>query len=43
MICAQVRCTLQEALVLLGGRARSSNLTVAQVAAAVIEGSIRFD
>jgi hypothetical protein len=43
MISVQVPRTLDEALPLLGARARTNHLSVEQVALAVIEGEVRFD
>jgi hypothetical protein len=43
MISVQVPCSLAEALLLMSARAASSDLSVAHVAAGVLDGSIRFD
>jgi hypothetical protein len=43
MICSQVACTPDEALLLMRARARHGDLSVTYIAAAVVGGSIRFD
>jgi hypothetical protein len=43
MISVQVPCTLDEALLLLRARARTTNETEEEVAAAVVDGAVRFD
>jgi ANTAR domain len=43
IICAQVSCTPDEALLLIRARARSSDTSATYIAAAVVDGSIRFD
>ena len=43
MVSVQVDCTLDEALLLLRARAASSDLSLAYIAKAVLDGSIRFD
>jgi hypothetical protein len=43
MVSAQVDCTLDEALLLMRARAASSDLSLAYIAKAVLDGNIRFD
>ncbi|MDP9335338.1 MAG: ANTAR domain-containing protein [Actinomycetota bacterium] len=43
MVSAQVDCTLDEALLLMRARAASSDLSLAYIAKAILDGSIRFD
>jgi hypothetical protein len=43
MIAVQVDCTVEEALVLMQARARTSVQTLYCVASAVVAGHIRFD
>ena len=43
MVSAQVDCTLDQALLLMRARARSSDLSLAYIAKAVLDGNIRFD
>jgi hypothetical protein len=43
MVSVQVDCTLDEALLLMRARAASSDLSLAYIAEAVLDGSIRFD
>ena len=43
MVAAQVGCTLEEALRLIAARADATDLTLDEVAVAVIERRIRFD
>ncbi len=43
MISVQVRCTMEEALLLLGARARTDNISIERTAAAVVAHEIRFD
>ena len=42
-VSVQVDCTLDEALLLMRARAASSDLSLAYIAQAVLDGSIRFD
>jgi AmiR/NasT family two-component response regulator len=43
MVSVQVDCTLDDALLLMRARAASSDLSLAYVAEAILDGSIRFD
>jgi hypothetical protein len=43
MVCAQVDCTLAEALMLMNARARTSHMSLEQVAAGIVHHLIRFD
>ena len=43
MVSVQGACTLAEALILMKAQARTSQLSLEQVAAAVIDRDIRFD
>jgi len=43
MVSAQADCTPEDALLILKARARSSDVSLAYVAAAVLRGEIRFD
>jgi hypothetical protein len=43
MVSVQVSCTLDEALLLLSARARTTDISIEQVAIAVVAGDIRFD
>jgi hypothetical protein len=43
MISVQVPCTVEEALLLLGARARTNDLDIEVIAAGVVGGLIRFD
>ena len=43
MVSAQVDCTLDQALLLMRARAKSSDLSLAYIAKAVLDGNIRFD
>ena len=43
MVSVQVDCTLDEALLLMRARAASSDLSLACIAEAILDGSIRFD
>jgi hypothetical protein len=43
MVSVQVPCTVEEALVLMHGRARTSHLTLEEVAAAIVDRNLRFD
>jgi hypothetical protein len=43
MVSVQADCTLDEALLLLRARARSSDLSLTDIAGAVIDRDIRFD
>lgn len=43
MVSVQVDCTLDEALLLMRARAASSDVSLAYVANAILDGSIRFD
>jgi hypothetical protein len=43
MVSVQVDCTLDEALLTMRLRARSSDLSVAYIAKAVLDGNVRFD
>lgn len=43
MVCAQVDCTLAEALMLMNARARTSHMSIEQVAAGIVHHLIRFD
>jgi hypothetical protein len=43
MVSAQADRTLDEAVLLMRARARSSDLSVAFIAKTVVEGNIRFD
>jgi hypothetical protein len=42
MVSVQVDCTLDEALLLMRARAASSGLSLAYIAEAILDGSIRF-
>lgn len=43
MVSVQADCTLDEALLLMRARARSADLSLAYIATAILNGSIRFD
>ncbi|HEY5170816.1 MAG TPA: ANTAR domain-containing protein [Acidimicrobiia bacterium] len=43
MVSAQVNCTVDEALIVMNARARTSHMTLEQVAAGIVHHLIRFD
>ena len=43
MVSVQVNCYVEDALALMHKRAGESRVTVEEIAAAVVDGSIRFD
>ena len=43
MVSVQVGCTVDDALLLMKARARSDDVSVDEIAAAIVEGTLRFD